>query len=333
MRKLLIFLAFLLSSTAGGAPLFEDDSILEVTLSGPLSTLIKEKRDPEEFPFTITVDGISRPVGVRIRGKSRVVVCPFPPLRLDFNDAEPAGTIFAGHGQLKLVTHCRNGNLDSQSSILNEFTAYRVFNLISDKSYRVRLLHIRYEDTDGKQKKLEEPHYGYLIESDGDLADRFDGTVAKVDGVAFSDLDLQQTARLNVFQYLIGNKDWSFLTAEGSDTCCHNIDLLEIDGKLSPVPYDFDLSALTRANYSRRIGLMQSTRREYRGYCRTPTDPLATAIDEVQPLRDQIMAAIRDIPVLNENTQASREAFASEYFEEAAHKDDLLMKMEKNCVP
>jgi len=332
MRKVLVCLLILVTPLAGASSLFEDDSILEIALSGPLSTLIEEKRDPREYPFTLTVGGVSRDVAVRVRGKSRVVVCPFPPLRLDFDDAEPSGTVFAEEGELKLVTHCRNDNSDSQASILNEFTAYRIFNLISNVSYRVRLMRIRYEDSDGKQKKLDAPHYGYLIESDKGLADRLDAKVVKLEAVSFGDLDMQQTARLNIFHYLIGNKDWSFVTADLDDICCHNIDLLEIDGNLLPVPYDFDLAALTRANYSSRVRLEKPTRREYNGYCRTTPESIDAAIDEVHLLNNQIMMAVADIPVLNEKTQARRETFAADFFEEAADKESLLAKIQKDCV-
>lgn len=152
---------------------------------------------------------------------------------------------------------------------------------MSDRCCRVRLLKIHYEDTDGKQRRLGEPHYGFLIESDEGLATRLGGTVAKFESIRFSSLDIQQTARMNVFQYVIGNKDWSFVTSDNDDTCCHNIDRLDIDNSLVPIPYDFDLAALTRANYRTKHELQQSTKREHKGYCRTPADMLEQAIDQV----------------------------------------------------
>ena len=60
-----------------------------------------------EFPFTITVGGVDTPLEVRTRGKSRLRVCDFPPLRL----------------------------------------AYRLFYFLSEDSYRVRLLRVEYVDT------------------------------------------------------------------------------------------------------------------------------------------------------------------------------------------
>ena len=332
LRKFALILAMFTTSPTFGSPLFDDDSILEVTMIGPLSTLIKQKPNREEYPFTLIVDGASVDVAVRIRGNSRLTICRFPPLRLNFTTSGPDGTPLAGEDKLKLVTHCRNGNEKSQDSVLNEFTAYRFFNLISDRSYRVRLLSIRYEDTDGKQRKLEEPHYGFLIESDESLARRLGGTVANVESIRFSDLDIQQTARLNVFQYLIGNKDWSLVASDNDDTCCHNIDLLDVDSTLVTIPYDFDLAALTRANYRARDELNQSTRRKYNGYCKTPADMLDQAIDHIQPLRDEILATALDVPALVNDTRERRATFAAAYFEEAVSKTALLAKFERTCI-
>lgn len=332
LRQFILIIALLTTPPASGSALFDDDSILEVTLKGPLSTLIEDKRNREENPFTLVVDGASLNVAVRVRGNSRVSTCRFPPLRLNFTASGLDETPFAGEDKLKLVTHCQNGSNDAQDSVLNEFIAYRIFNLISDRSYRVRLLRVRYQDSDGKQRKLEEPHYGFLVESDESLARRHGGAVAKVEAILFSKLDIEQTARLNVFQYLIGNRDWSFVTADSDDACCHNIDLLEIESALVPVPYDFDLAALTGAKYRARRELNQSNKREYSGYCRTPRDMLDQAIDHIQLLRDDILSAAMHAPTLDDNTQERRAKFIAGYFEEAAEKAALLSRFERNCI-
>jgi hypothetical protein len=306
---------------------------LEVTLSGPLSTLIKrKKRDREEYPFTLRVDGKAIDLEIRVRGNSRVSACQFPPLRLNFTSTSPEKTPFTHQEKLKLVTHCRNGSETAQDSVLNEFTAYRIFNLISDRSYRVRLLRIQYTDTDDRQRKLEEPHYGFLIESDMSLASRLTGNISTVGAVRFSNLDDVQTARMQVFQYLIGNKDWSFVTAERDENCCHNIDLFELNETLVPVPYDFDLSALSQSKYLTRQKVNQSKKRHYSGYCRTPTWLLDKAIEHTLSLEDEIMATAEQVPAFTEATHLHRERFLAAYFKEAADKSKLLEKFNRDCI-
>ena len=330
IKTFALTVAFLATSPCFGSALFGADDALEVTLSGPLSTVIKDKRTREEHPFTLEIEGASYAVDVRVRGNSRTTVCPFPPLRLDFRKSELDGTPLEGEDKLKLVTHCRTGSDRAQDAVLNEYTAYRIFNLMSDASYRVRLLKVRYEDTAGKLR-LNEAQYGFLIESDEGLAERLGGSVAEVTAIRFSDMDPVQTSRMNVFQYLIGNKDWSLVRAEYDETCCHNVDVLQVSDMLLPVPYDFDLAALTRANYpGGRLNI--STRREYAGYCRTPADAIAETVDHVQQLRRDIMAALAESPALSDRTLERRARFLTAYFEEAADNDALLSKFARRCV-
>jgi hypothetical protein len=329
---LLTCAALLAAVPATGSTLFEDQAVLDVTLAGPLTTVIDQKQDRDEHPFRIDIGGNSYDVAVRVRGNSRVTACAFPPLRLNFHKSDLDNTPLDGEDKLKLVTHCSNGSERGQDSVLNEFAAYRIFNEMSAWSYRVRLLRIRYEDTDGKQRKLDEPHYGFLIESNEQLANRLDGAPAEVEGVVFSSLDTQQTARLSVFQYLIGNRDWSFVTAESDDSCCHNIDLFRVDGALVPVPYDFDLAALTRAKYRAGARMAQSHGREYSGYCRQPEESLVLALDHVQALRDDIVAAAEGVPSLGKRAGKRRVDFVRAYFEEADDRERLLTRFQRDCI-
>jgi hypothetical protein len=160
MHQRIWLLALGLAASANASPLFDGHDPIDVTLSGPLTTLFSQKKDREEHAFEITADGAKVSVAVRIRGKSRVEVCRFTPLRLNFAADETADSLFADQDKLKLVTHCRSNNARAENSVLNEYLAYRIFNVISDKSYRVRLLRIHYEDTLGKQRHLDRPYYG-----------------------------------------------------------------------------------------------------------------------------------------------------------------------------
>ena len=332
MRKLLILFTGLAALPAAASSLFDENSIVEITLRGPLSSVIADKRNREERPFTLSLGGETFNVRVRIRGNSRVQACAFPPLRLNFKKGELKGTTLEGEDKLKLVTHCRNGSERFQDSLLNEYAAYRAFEAMSSFSYRVRLLKVYYEDTDGKQSKLDDPQFGFLIESHEGLAGRLGGQVAKLEAILFSELHADQAARMSLFQYFIGNTDWSFVTADSDDTCCHNINLLRIDGRLVPVPYDFDLAAITRANYRMRNRMNVSTRRRYSGYCRLSVENLRLAIDDALSRKDEIMAVLNDVPALDERFRTHRLSFAADFFEEAADSDRLLAKFEKTCI-
>jgi hypothetical protein len=326
-----------LASPAFSSPLFDDDSIIEIRLSGPLRTLARDKRSAKrvEYPFLLSVDGTDIPVDVRVRGKSRTIVCGFPPLRLRFRGNDAHQTVFAGQDKLKLVTHCKSNRLASENNLLEEYTAYRIFNLISDVGYRVRLLRIHYEDTDGDLKHLDRPYYGFLIESDRELASRIDGKVSRNSGVPYSRLNDRQTSLFYAFQYLIGNTDWSFISAEDEEVCCHNVHMIEKNGGLYPIPYDFDFSGLVNASYAKpnsTVGTKRVTQRVYRGYCKLPMDRIAPALEKVAALREPIMSLVEQSPVTGDEDTDARVRYIGHFFEEAEDPADLLRQFDRECV-
>ena len=131
-------------------------------LALPLSRLKKLKAaDTQEFAARLTLkDGTELPLKVSPRGKSRRKQCDFPPLRLDFKKKATDGSIFAGQNKLKLVTHCSR-RLARGGYLAAEMLAYRLFNTLTDASFRVRAVQIDYVDTD---KEHSESWPGFVIE-------------------------------------------------------------------------------------------------------------------------------------------------------------------------
>ena len=318
--------------------LFDDDTVLDVRLAGPLATISRDRSDDEreEHPFALRVADADIPLTVRVRGKSRTVFCDFPPLRLRFEADDTADTVFAGQRKLKLVTHCRSNAAHYENNLLDEYTAYRIFNLLSETSYRARLLRITYEDTDGRLKHLDRPYYGFLIESDDGLAERLDASVVKLPGILYSRLNATQTTRMSVFQYLIGNTDWSFVATEDETKCCHNIDLLEKDDQLYPVPFDFDLSGLVNAKYAKPAAGSRArrvTQRVYRGYCRSAREDVAVALEDIVALREEILAVAGSVSLVGDERAAARVQYLDRFFEEAVDdREKLLKRFDRDCV-
>jgi hypothetical protein len=335
-RFVVLALIGLLPAQAPATALFDDDEIIEIRLSGPLGTISRERqhRERTEYPFVLSVNGSEIPVEVRVRGKSRTEACVFPPLRLNFGAGAATGTPFAGQDKVKLVTHCRSGQSSFENNTLDEYTAYRIFNLISDIGYRVRLLRIQYEDTDERLRHLERPYYGFVIESDDELAARVGGNIEKTPGVLYSSLDPTQTARMNVFQYLIANTDWSFVSNLEEEFCCHNLDFIAKEGRLFPVPYDFDLSGTVNASYAQGGNRRKRvTSRTYSGYCRSQIGAVAAALDEIVALRGEILAAVEAVPVVGRNSVEARVQYIDRFFEEAVDdREKLLEQFEKDCI-
>ncbi len=330
-----IVAALLLScaTAQGAAPLFEDNAVLEVTLRGPLGSVFADFEDRTQRPFIIEAESVEYPVKVRLRGKSRLRVCEFPPLRLNFRREDIAQTIFEGQNKLKLVTHCRNYDRGEQD-LLEEYTAYRIFNVLTDLSYRVRLMQISYVDTDGKLEETGRHRFGFVLETSEQLGARIGAKEVTMQGVPKRRHDLEQAALVYVYQYLIANTDWGLVKADYDDGCCHNLDLFERDGIVVFVPYDLDLSGLVNAKYAfpdRTLRIMKVTRRLYRGLCTDPAD-LRAAFDKVVASEADIVGVLRNTPGLSDDNREKAIRFIGRFFEEAEDKDKLIGQFEKRCL-
>lgn len=202
--------------------------------------------------------------------------CGFPPLRLDFPRSQVEGTVFAGQNRLKLVTHCQDGRAEYEQYVLQEYLAYRVFNLLTDVSFQVRLVRGTYVDTDAKRDTI--TRYGFLIENDSMLGIRTGaGVPVHVPTVPPAWVDPEYLALVEVFQYLIGNPDWSaFARSPDQDECCHNtVPIGSLGGPVYSVPYDFDITGTVNPRYGNRVfqpqtrnlGIYRIRDRVYRGLC------------------------------------------------------------------
>ena len=333
MKKIFSLALLCVSAQAGASPLFNDNAVIDVELTGPIGLLIKNKKERNELPFVLKANGVEHHVQVRVRGKSRLRVCAFPPLRFNFSTRDTEQMVFADQDKLKLVTHCRSKDI-AETDALQEFAAYRIFNLISDVGYRVRLLHITYRDTDERRKNEVIVRYGFLIESQAELADRIGGRPAKVTGVSLRSLDDRQAALVYVFQYMIGNTDWSMAKADDDDVCCHNGDILEIESKHFYVPYDFDLAGLVNAKYAYpdpALRIRKVTQRMYRGYC-TSRDTLQSALGMVRKRKVDILGVLSEIPGLPEDEQAMSIDYLSQFFTRAEDEEKMLQSFERRCL-
>ena len=334
-RKILatgvILIAFGVDISA--APLFEDSARLEIELVGPIKELTADRNGKQEMQFTLRTQGIDHEINVRLRGNSRRRVCEFPPLRLNFKTNATAETVFENQNKLKLVTHCRERDAAEQD-LLKEYMAYRIFNMLSEKSYRVRLVSINYVDTDPTRAGKTLKRYGYFIESSNELAERIAATRVTRTGVSLGSLDSRQASLVYVFQYLIGNTDWSLVRADTEEFCCHNTDLFGTASEFALIPYDFDLSGLVDSSYAKpdpelRIRIVRQ--RAYRGYC-LPADHLTSALQLIAGKQYEITELPMDIPGLIPKEKEITSRYLGEYFKSAKDIEKIVRKFDSRCL-
>lgn len=315
------------------SPLFAADDVLDVRLSGPLAALSADTEERIELPFKLEAHGVTHDLEVRIRGHSRLRVCDFAPLRLNFATEETAETVFAGQDKLKLVRPCRDGGA-AELDVLEEYLAYRIWNVIDNAGYRVRLLRIAFSDTSSQKAKDIPVRYGFVIESSESVAMRLAAKPVMETAVFSNKYDPAQAAVVYVFQYLIANTDWSLVTADHDAYCCHNLDLYERDAKLIMVPFDFDLSGLVNARYAYpdpSLPIDRVTRRIYRGVC-IDTEILRRAVRKVAAKRDAIIGLVDEIPVLTPKQRQKRIRFLDGFFEKTKNEDKLLRNFARRCI-
>ena len=188
------------------APLFASHAPLAVTIDAPLTTLMKDRPVDEYLDGTFRFtgdDGAEHALNLKIRtrGKYRRQEehCDFAPIRLNFRKKQVVGTEFAGQDKLKLVTHCKNKQSYYEQLLLREYLAYRFLNVMTDKSFGVRLLQINYVDTEGAKPMSK---VGFIIEDEDAVAERTGMYPIRNGDILSDDLDRMQQNLVNVFQYL-----------------------------------------------------------------------------------------------------------------------------------
>lgn len=299
-------------------PLFTSDASLAVTLQAPWSELRKKTPQSLRHPALLSytdAQGLSHRIDATVekRGITRLRLCRFPPLRLRFAPPAVAGTVFEGQSALKLVTHCSPGQHWEQYYI-QEMLAYRIYNLVTDHSFRARPLDITYQGLSGG--KSDSPRFAFLIEDVDDMARRNGQKQSRQETFAPRAFDSVALSRFMLFQYLIGNTDWEVLSGPQKDECCHNVRVTQADsaGGMIAVPYDFDSAGMVDAEYAaphESLPIRKVTQRIFRGFCRH-NDALETVRREFLGHRQAIFDLLENESRLS--TQRRRKV--TRYFED-----------------
>lgn len=331
MRKPAFFaILFLLANTLSAIAqppvnrvrFFRDDKMIAIDLSTDLKKLVTDRKEESYQPATVTLhfpdsSVLTEAIRLSARGEYRRTECYVPSIKLDFqNTTSPK---LSPLHKLKLVVGCGT-RADDERLILKEYLVYKIYNLLTDMSFRVRLLHINYKDT--RQKIKSYTQYGFLIEDVDQMAKR--NKCREVEKKAFNlaTTDREQMTMVAIFQYMIGNTDWSIPNY-------HNIKLMRpvTDSVSFPytVPYDFDFSGLVDAPYAipkEDLGLASVKERLYRGLPRT-MDEVDKVLKLFREKKEAIQKLVMGFELLSQRQREEMIDYMEEFYKTIESKSQV----------
>lgn len=284
--------------------LFDSEEILQITLSGNLSKLLKDKtEDPKKYPLTLSYaeannTSITIPIEAKTRGNFRRLIgnCAYLPLKIYFQkSAKAEKTIFQNQRKMKLVMPCRG-----EKYVIHEYLVYKLYNLVTPKSFKVRLVKVKLENQ--QKKKQKSAVYGILLEEEPQMAKRNE-MLAVERKLRPTQVQRIPFLKMAVFEYLIGNTDWSVQYLQ-------NIKLLAADSLSNPyaVPYDFDHAGIVNAPYAKpaeALNMRTIKERRYRGFCLQDLSKFEATIAFYNELKPTIYRIYQDCDLLDKKYKAA----------------------------
>ena len=312
--------------------LFNSNEVIEFTILSDFRQLAKDKDKPEYQKATYkiiirdTVEVVNH-MRIKARGNFRRNLCSSPPIKMNFKKTEFFSDALDNIKSLKLVNVCRKNRL-SQEYIFKEYLAYRILNILTDNSLRVRLMKINFEDTSEKQKNS--TSYGFIIEDIDELGERMNAFEIERE-LANQDLtNVDQMNLVSVFQFMIGNTDWSV-------PALHNVKLLKsndvTDMRPYAIPYDFDFSGFVDAAYAHpneQLPITDVKQRLFRGMCRQP-EAMTSTFELFKSKKEEIMNLLNEFPHYSEASKNHCTRYIKEFYSILESEKDMKNHLIVNC--
>ena len=323
------------NDTITSTSFFDTDVPFKISLTYDITSFIRNKQEGEYIDAVLQVypensEPIVKNIKLKARGNFRRGQCFFPPIYLNFKTDTIRQTELAGRNKIKVVTHCSHSK-NSGIPVLKEYLAYKMYNQLTRRSFRVRLLDISYIDTGKKQYRFNEP--GFIIEPEDLVADR--NNCILIDPMVIKPTDLQEidADRAAIFQYMISNTDWRIRSGHNTKFMKS---LSEVTNKVITVPYDFDFSGFVESGYSFPQEWSDSKsiyERDYLGYCRQNEESYRENLKLFEEKKDEILNLINSFSRLSEKERKECVKFTEGFYKEIKDPDSFISFISRNCQP
>ena len=298
--------------------LFDSDEPIEITLEFDMKRFLDKPAQTETFDGILTMrlsetDSMDRKIILKYRGFSRYQNCGYAPVEINFKKPVYLDSDSGRVKKIKLVHQCQRGAL-YEEYIKREYLVYKLFNVLTDTSYRVRLLKINYIDS--KKVKKTFTLYGFFIEPKSILARRTNTLIVKTASLTQRDMIPKTIDRVAIFNYMVSNWDWS---VPGQ----HNLDVVkssryDISGLGIPVPFDFDLTGVVNADYAippPEMEIENARQRKFTGICRT-REVYQKELMMFLNKKDELYSVVNDYPYLSKASKRDITVFLDQFFDQ-----------------
>jgi hypothetical protein len=309
--------------------LFKDNDLIEISLRFDLSTYFRAKPQDEYLKANLTfhlskTDTISRDIRLRTRGVFRNKFCMYAPIELNLKRAKFGYTDLNRISKLKMVPQCSAGR-DKEDYVLREYLIYKLFNVLTDTSFRVRLLVVNYIDDQGKKKPVRQ--YGFFIEPLEMLAARTNCLVVKSALLTQKSIIPKIMDRLAIFNFMIGNYDWSV-------PGLHNVAVIKSKnfdptgaGLGISIPHDFDWSGFVNPTYAvptEETGLENVRERKFLGVCRD-NEVYNKELDLFLDKKQEFYRIIEEFPYFDKYVKRDLTHYLDGFFDQLAGKRERIL--------
>lgn len=327
-------------NVAATQPLFATHDVMTVRIEAPFTTLMRQQPDEEYLDGTFSYidksgQEVTLDLKLQTRGRYRrnKETCNFSPIRLNFRKGQVEGTEFANQDKLKLVTHCQTRRSNFEQLLLREYLAYRILQTLTDNSFGARLMQITYVDNERDGESITK--YGFVIEDEDLLADRLGLVAYEERGIKEEELQPEQTSLVAVYQYLIGNTDFSLILGPVDSSCCHNVVLFSQGGApYTPIPYDFDFSGIVDAPYAEpnpRFKLRNVKDRRFRGRC-PHNGLLDDSFAYFREMEPEIRALVTGLEGLDDRNRKQIEKYMDAFYKDITDPKAKERKFTSKCA-
>jgi len=313
--------------------LFTDTSLLRMELKGNIRAVMDDRGDAPVFhPLTLSYRNengqeVLLTVQVKTRGHFRKARenCSYPPLLISFPKKDSTqSTVFAGQVKLKLVMPCKD-----DSYVVKEWLVYKLYNLITPRSFRARLVKLIMNDD--QRKKQSPPLFGILLEDETQVAKRNNMILVNRKLLRPEGTEQKNFLDMAVFEYMIGNTDWSVQYLQ-------NIKLLAKDSMDIPltVPYDFDHAGIVSPPYAMPAEELQMSsvrERRFRGYCVGDMSRFDQSIALFNSLKNQFYSVYTTCPYLDAKSIKTITEYLDAFYKTINNPKELKKDFTYPCDP